>query len=117
MSSYTRTSALDWARRIGDEYLTTSFFRWEIGVQGSDLWFDVPAGTPFDVSVPWCLRWLFNPHDPLFLKASVMHDLALRLGWDRVSAAALFSAGLKADGVGRAKRLAMTFGVIAKGFE
>ena len=115
MSAYTSTRP--WYRRVGEDYIPDVGVDWEIGIKGSGLWFSAPAGFAFDVSIPWYLRWLFNRHDPRFLKAAFLHDYALHLGWDRVSAAALFAAALKADGVSRRTRLAMTIGVIAKNFD
>ncbi len=64
------------------------------------------------MSVPRGLRWLFDPHNPKYLKAAALHDYALDQGWDRVSAAATFDAGLKASGVNRITRLIMVLGVI-----
>jgi hypothetical protein len=72
----------------------------------------VPHGFGFDVSVPRGLRWLFDPHDPRYLKAAALHDYAFWEGWDRVAAAAVFHAALRASGVGSIERLAMTIGVI-----
>jgi len=50
------------------------------------------------------------------LKAAALHDHALASKWDRVCSAALFADALKADGVSRRTRLAMTIGVIVKGY-
>lgn len=110
MSAYT-DACYPWARR-GAGYITTAPISWEVGRKGSRLWLHVPVGTPFDVTVPRLLRWLFDPHDTRFLKAAALHDYALADGWDRVSAAAAFCDALKADGVGKAQRLLMTLAVI-----
>lgn len=86
---------------------------WEIGKLGSELFVVVPFGTEFDVSVPRALHWFVRPDDPRFMKAAALHDYTLSNGWDRVAAAALFSDGLKADGVGKVKRLLCVLAVIA----
>lgn len=114
MSAYTR--APRWYRRQGERYVATAPLMWEVGRKGSGLWFTVPIGAPFDMSIPIYLWWLFDRHDPRFLKAAALHDHALATKWDRVSSAALFADALKADGVSRRTRLAMTIGVIAKGY-
>jgi hypothetical protein len=114
MSKYTELS--DWYRFGAPKYgtmVTTKPIEWEVGMKGSGLWLVVPAGTAFDVSVPKLLRWLINPMNPRYFKASAMHDYTLASGWDRVSAAAAFSNGLRADGIGIWTRLTMVIGVIA----
>lgn len=80
---------------------------WEIGYKGSGLIFTVPADAPFDVSVPWYLRWLASPHDKRYHKAASLHDEMLRQGWSRVEAAGPFERALAADGVGTFRRLGM----------
>jgi len=94
-------------------YLTTAELVWEIGKVGSGLWLRVRPDFYFDVSVPLLVRWLFDPSDPRYRKASALHDYALSLGWDRVASAAVFNSALKASGVGSVERLAMTLGVIS----
>ena len=111
------TGVRDWAERQGRGYITVKFVRWEIGAIGSGLWLNVPPGFSFDVSVPRALRWLFSPHNPQYLKAAALHDYALSLGWDRVSAAAAFSEALRASGVGRLERLVMVLGVVVFKFK
>lgn len=110
MSVY--TTARDWyASRTGGGYLTIDPISWEIGRKGSGLFVTVPAVFFFDVTVPRALRWLFDPHDPRYLKASALHDYLLLQGWDRPSAGAVFYAALKADAVPFLRRLAMWLGV------
>ena len=99
-------------QRNGAGYITTAPLFWELGRKGSGLWLQVEPGFGFDVSVPVLLRWLFDPHDPRYLKAAALHDFALLDGWDRVSAAAAFAGALAAVGVGRGERLAMVLAVI-----
>jgi len=111
------TAAHDWSERQGRGYITVKFVRWEIGAIGSGLWLNVPPGFSFDVSVPRALRWLFSPHNPQYLKAAALHDYALSLGWDRVSAAAAFSEALRASGVPRLERLVMVLGVVVFKFK
>jgi len=73
----------------------------------------VPVGFEFDVSVPWYLRWLIDPHDDRFLEAASLHDFALHeLKWSREVAAAPFGHSLRQNGVSRIKRLAMVLAVI-----
>ena len=107
------TDAEKWAVWLGRgiDYVARAELPWEIGAKGSGLWFVVPVGTPFNTSVPKLLRWIFDPHDPRYLKAAALHDYALSLGWDRVSAAALFNDALRAMGVCGIERLTMTLGV------
>lgn len=102
----------NWCIRHGDGYLTTSEIAWEIGAKGSGLFLYVPPGFAFDVSIPRWAGWIFDRHDPRYLRAAALHDYALhRLGWGRVSAAAPFSEALRADGVSRVRRLAMVLAV------
>ena len=116
MSRY--TALHDWATPLpGSRWRVARPVRWEIGREGSGLWLVVPVGYVFDVSVPWWLGWAVDPRDARYLKAAALHDWALDDGWDRVSAAAVFADALKADGVGRTLRLAMTIAVIAWNFE
>lgn len=112
MSQY--TALTDWyepdPRRF--HWRTTKRVRWEIGTEGSNLWLQVPAGFLFDISVPWWLWWAVQPDNPRFMKAACLHDYALRVGWSRVAAAAVFAEALKADGVRSLKRLLSVLAVI-----
>ena len=74
---------------------------WDIGKKGSGLTFVVPAGFASDLaSVPWYARWLFNPADPRFAKASILHDAMLAdPNFSRLTAAAEFAQALAADEV------------------
>lgn len=110
MSAYTANPG-HFAPAGGIKYRTTAPIIWELWAKGSGNWFVVPTGTEFDVSIPGFLRWAFNPHDPRFLKAAALHDEMLKQGIDRLRAAAEFNLALKADGVGRAQRLAMFLAV------
>ncbi|MFV1620458.1 DUF1353 domain-containing protein [Phaeobacter sp. JH20_26] len=102
----------DWCARSGSGYHTTKAISWEIGAKGSGLFLYVPEGFPFDVSIPRWVGWIFDRHNPRYLKAAALHDYAIHvLGWGRVSAAAPFSEALRADGVGRIRRLAMVLAV------
>lgn len=111
MSAYTDPG--QWAERIhGIGYRVTAPLRWEVGRVGSGLWLEVPAGRVFDVSVPRLARCLFSPHDPRFRKAAALHDEALHhLRWSRLTAGAEFAEALRADGVGRLRRLVMWLAV------
>ena len=110
MSAYTDLTA--WCRETPAAFATTRVLQWEVGRKGSGMWIEVPVGFGFDVSVPCGLRWLFNPRHARYLKAACLHDYALSQQWDRVAAAAVFADALKADGVGRWRRLTMTLAVI-----
>lgn len=106
MSEYTDPG--DWCEPVGGiRYRVTRSLRWAIGAENSGFVFQVPAGRIFDVSIPWFLRRIFDPHDPRFLKAAALHDEMLLNGWARVSAAAEFHEALRADRVGALTRLAM----------
>ena len=110
MSAY--TSPGNWCEpRSGIRYVSTQALVWEIGTKGSGLDVTVQVGAKFDVSIPRGLRCVFNPHDPHYLKAAALHDEMLRLGWDRLTAGAIFHQALKADGVTRWRRLAMWLAV------
>lgn len=84
---------------------------WEVGVKGSGLIVTVPKGTVFDVSIPVGLRWLFDPHNPHYLKAAALHDELLRRKWARTTAGAEFHEALKADRVATWRRLVMWLAV------
>ena len=111
MSRY--TSLLNWYVPGKDiKFRTTKDVCWEIGSKGSGLWLVVPTGYEFDVSVPRLMRWIYDPKDARYLKAAALHDWALDLGWDAVSSAAAFSEALRADGVGRMRRLSMVLAIV-----
>jgi len=103
----------DWEKPLNSGYVVTTKLSWELGNIGSGLWLHVPVGFVFDVSIPRFLRWLFNPQDERYRKAAALHDYALFLGYNRISAASLFWAALKVrDDVGGVERTVMTLGVI-----
>lgn len=110
MSSY--TNAKDWCTPIGGIlYKSTKPLTWEVGTKGSGLYVTVPVDTTFDVSIPKGLRWLFDPHNPKYLKAAALHDMLLLQNWARTTAGAEFHEALKSDGVTLWKRLAMWLAV------
>jgi hypothetical protein len=112
------TSLNNWyAPTKGIRFRTTQEVPWEIGNEGSGLWITVPVDYEFDVSIPWTLRWLFDPKNPRYLKAGALHDYALHeLNWTRVAAAAAFSEALRAEKVSLWRRLPMVLGVIVHKF-
>lgn len=111
MSAYTTAQA--WYGPQGDDYVVLLPLTWDVGRVGSGLTITVPEGFTFDVSVPWYLRWAANPRRPEYHKAACLHDYCLHeLQWDRITAGAVFHAGLKADGVGLIRRIAMTLAVM-----
>jgi uncharacterized protein DUF1353 len=96
-------------------------FVWHMGRVGSGL--AVTIGDDFQTdlaSVPRWLRWLINPADARYAKASVLHDYLLSRGRSPGEAAGVFHAALRADKVGRLKAFLMTAAVLAvtgaKGF-
>ena len=97
--------------------LPDQFFRseaslpWEIGRKGSGALVVVPAGFIFDVSIPSGARWIFDPCDPAYLKASCVHDWLLVDGWDRVTAGAVFHEILRTEKVCLTRRLVMWLAV------
>lgn len=110
MSFYTEPG--DWVEHVaGIDYRAKLPLIWEVGRKGSGLFFTIPRGRIFDVSVPRLLRWLFSPHDPRFLKAAALHDEMLKDGWSRLSAGAEFAEALKADQVSSRERMAMWLSV------
>lgn len=110
MSAYTKPG--HWAVPVGGIlYRADRPLSWEVGTTGSGLIVTVPKGTIFDVSIPRPLRWLFDPHDPAYLKAAALHDELLRRGWARTTAGAEFHEALRADGVALWRRLAMWLAV------
>ena len=78
---------------------------------GSGAFLTVPEGFGFDVSVRG-FGWLFNPHDPRYLKAACLHDYALTQGWSRTAAAGPFADALVAGGVPSWRRFLMVAAVI-----
>lgn len=88
-------------------FRSTAILAWEIGRKGSELFYIVPIGFVFDVSIPKLFTWLLDPCDPRFMKAACLHDHMLENGWDRTTAAGVFNDALTADGVSRLKRWAM----------
>jgi len=110
MSSYTKPS--DWCKPVGGiVYVATKPLSWEVGVKGSGLVINVPEGALFDVSIPVGLRWLFDPHNPAYLKAAALHDEMLLRGWARTTAGAEFHEALRADKVSAWRRLVMWLAV------
>ncbi|MCZ4272464.1 DUF1353 domain-containing protein [Maritalea porphyrae] len=95
----------------GIQYQFNRDLRWAVGHKDGEV-FVVEAGTPFDVSVPWSLRWLISPHDHRYHKAAALHDEMLKKGWSRATAAAEFFNALKADDVKGIELWAMFLGVV-----
>lgn len=108
MSIYTETPE-DWyepdPRR--NKFRNRAVLAWEIGRKGSELFYVVPIGFVFDVTVKWPFTLIFDPCDPRFMKAACLHDHMLVNDWDRTTAAGVFNDALKADGVSALKRWAM----------
>jgi uncharacterized protein DUF1353 len=89
-------------------------FVWHLGKVGSGLAVTIGDDFVTDLaSVPGWLRWLINPADARYAKASVLHDYLLSRGWSAGEAAGVFHAALRADMVGRLKAFLMTAAVLA----
>ena len=111
MSNFTQKS--NWYKQISKyKYITTQELSWEIGTLGSGLLLIVPKNFQFDISVPKYLQWALSPNNPKVLKAAALHDYALDLGWDRVSAAAVFHGGLTSQKINKWYRLLLTISVL-----
>lgn len=131
-SNYTNPG--HWCKHLeGIKYISTEPLIWDAGYKGSGLKVEVPVGTVFDVSIPqppkrpkiflfwpfWIIpfillklvNWIFNPHNPKFLKAAALHDTMLISGWARTTSGAEFHEALKADKVNIWKRLIMWLAV------
>lgn len=110
MSAYTDPG--DWCHLIyGITYKSVRPLMWEVGRKGSGYLVTVPKGSVFDVSIPRPFWWLFDPHEPAYLKAAALHDELLRRDWARTTAGAEFHEALKADGVVLWRRLVMWLAV------
>lgn len=111
MSAYTQATGW-YAPLDGRQYITTKPLSWEIGAKESGFLVTVPVDFVFDVSVPAWATWLFDPHNPNYLKAACLHDHLLHVRqWERVSAGAVFHNALKADGVALWRRVVMWLAV------
>jgi hypothetical protein len=99
-------------------YRTERPFSFDIGLKGSGLTVTVPAGFSTDLAtVPRWLWWLFPPFEPQYAAAAVLHDFLLSwVGFDKMTAHALFFDALKILGVDRWRALAMFAGVVAYGW-
>ena len=110
MSAY--TSPGKWCVSVGGIlYRVEKPLSWEVGTKSSGMIVTVPKGTIFDVSIPRPLWWLFDPHNPAYLKAAALHDTLLLRGWPRTTAGAEFHEALRADGVALWRRLVMWLAV------
>lgn len=87
----------------GIKYALRDHLRWEIGRQGSGIWLVVPKGYIFDVSVPWWLRWLINPHQRELLLPAALHDFVSIDGWEWQTCAGFWHHALRAMGMHPAK--------------
>jgi len=111
MSAYTNLEA--WYDYVeGIKYRSTRPIVWHVGFLGSGYVVEVPSGEIFDGTIPWWARAFFSPHNPKYLKAFLLHDYLLRLGWDRFSAGAVFHEALKAEGVSKTERAIMSVTVM-----
>jgi len=74
----------------GDTYRLTAPLVWHVGAKTLPFRLEIPAGTTFDLSVPWWLTWVLSRHDRIWLPAAAVHDVLLREGGDSWFAAAEF---------------------------
>ena len=83
----------------GIDYVMDKDFRsWEIGQPGSGWMLVIKAGTVFQVSVPWWMRWALSPHDKRALLAAAIHDELLNREMDVAFASSEFRRAAKALG-------------------
>lgn len=127
MSAFTKFAS--W-RHFGDtDYRLTADLKWYVGKANSGLNIIVPAGFPFNVSIPLLIAATFNfaairfvcillfghplfdPNDRRYLPAAALHDWWLAKGWDRVEGGAVFRTALLACGVGRVETFLMWMAV------
>lgn len=102
---------MSWYRREGDGYVVTQPVSWELGRPGSGLTVHVDEGFWFDVTVPRPFVWLFDPHNPTYLRAACFHDSLLLKRWNRVTAGAVFNETLKIERIARWRRFVMWLAV------
>src|SRR6185437_8718655 len=112
MSAFTENLSIT---PFGSEWEVEAPLRWELLRKGSGLAVTVPAGFTTDLaSIPWWLRWLYNPADPRYAKAVVLHDwLLVDPAISRLEAAAVFYEALCASGVSNWRAVPMALGVWA----
>lgn len=90
---------MTWWQASGAGYITTRRMHWP------DLGLVIPAGTPFNVSVPKRLEWFVDPHDARFFEAALLHDYTLReLHYSRPLSAGYFNEGLRNADIPQWKR-------------
>lgn len=89
-----------WSEPVGGiQYRTTAEIDWGVWTPLSTTRLIIEPGRVFDVSVPLGLRWLFNPHDPRFRLAGLIHDHLLHVeGAKRIRAGGEFHDALRAGG-------------------
>lgn len=99
----------------GTLWMTDAPLNWELLREGSGLVVSVPTGFKTDLAtIPWWARWLFNPEDPAYAKAAILHDFLLSdTDNSRLEAAAVFHDALKACGVASWRAVLMTVAVWA----
>ena len=93
-------------------YHTTQEIDWGIGNAASRIRLKIRAGRRFDVSVPRYFHWLFDPHDPRFRLAGLVHDELLHVeNWTRMRAGGEFHDALRAGGTPAFKAIVMWLAV------
>ncbi|EFO31318.1 conserved hypothetical protein [Roseibium sp. TrichSKD4] len=101
MSSFSTFEHFEHVQGTRKAYVLTKPLYWDIGWKGSGHTEIIPAGTPFDISVPWWLEWAQDPHDRSVLPAAAVHDVFLRRGRDVDFASSEFRRALRARGNSR----------------
>jgi len=103
-------------------YDTCSELSFDIGYKGSGLTVTIPAGYNTDLaSIPQFLWWLFQPFDPSYAAAAVLHDYLRTMGrmnpdggwekFDEGTADAVFYEAMKILGVPTWKAIIMYLAV------
>ncbi|EFO33889.1 conserved hypothetical protein [Roseibium sp. TrichSKD4] len=82
-------------------YRLTAPLLWDVSKKGSNWTLILPPGTEFDISVPWCLEWVLDPHDRAVLPAAAIHDELLIRGHDPSVSSAEFRRAAVARGCSR----------------
>lgn len=102
-----------WSKPIGGiRYVTTAEIDWGLFSQHSERRLQIAPGRVFDVSVPWYLRWFFDPFDPRYRLAGLIHDVLLEEAKaTRIRAGGEFHDALRAGGTPAWRALIMWLAV------
>ena len=89
-----------WSKPVaGIQYVTTTEIDWGLFHPQSTRRLIIAPGRVFDVSIPTYLRWAFDPHDPRYRIAGLVHDVLLEEAKaTRIRAGGEFHDALRAGG-------------------